>query len=176
MEPKAEAPQETAQLAIARLGKDNSSATSEANLEVKVPEVSANFTVQVSAFQTEEEAEAYKKGDVSGEGDSVLPQEVERVVQNVAEWLAGEIQRSLDFYAATSADSRISRIYLSGGAANLPTLARVIARTSGVPAELVNPFRQISYDTRTFNEHFLESAAASAAVAVGLALRRTTEV
>jgi len=124
---------------------------------------------------TYEEAEAYKKGDVTGESDSVLPQEVERVIQNVAEWLAGEIQRSLDFYAATSADSRISRIYLSGGTANLPTLARVIARTSGVPAELVNPFRQISYDTRTFNEHFLEGAAASAAVAVGLALRRTAE-
>ena len=31
--------------------------------------------------------------------------EVERVLQNVAEWIAGEIQRSLDFYAATSADS-----------------------------------------------------------------------
>lgn len=125
---------------------------------------------------THEEAEAYKKGDVSGaEADSVLPQEVERVIQNVAEWLAGEVQRSLDFYAATSADSRISRIYLSGGTANLPTLARVIARTSGVPAELVNPFRQITYDPKDYSEHYLESVAASAAVSVGLALRRSGE-
>ena len=88
---------------------------------------------------------------------------------------AGEIQRSLDFYAATSADSQISRIYLSGGTANLPALARVIARTSGVPAELVNPFRNLSYDSRQFSAPFLESVAAAAAVSVGLALRRTGE-
>ncbi|MCA9562805.1 MAG: pilus assembly protein PilM, partial [Myxococcales bacterium] len=124
---------------------------------------------------TYEEAEAYKKGGNSSNADAVLPQEVERVIQNVSEWLAGEIQRSLDFYAATSADSRISRIYLSGGTANLPTLARVIARTSGVPAELVNPFRQISYDPGSFSDEFLERVAASAAVSVGLALRRTLE-
>jgi type IV pilus assembly protein PilM len=125
---------------------------------------------------TYEEAESYKKGDMTGESmDAVLPQEVERVIQNVSEWLAGEIQRSLDFYAATSADSRLSRIYLSGGTANLPTLARIVARTSGVPAELVNPFRNVAYDSRQYSDQYLESIAASAAVAVGLALRRTVE-
>jgi type IV pilus assembly protein PilM len=125
---------------------------------------------------TYEEAEAYKRGDTTGHrSDAVLPGEVERVIQNVSEWIAGEIQRSLDFYAATSADSQISRVYLSGGTANLPALARVIARTSGVPVELVNPFRNLSYDSRQYSAPFLESVAASAAVAVGLALRRTGE-
>lgn len=125
---------------------------------------------------TYEEAEAYKRGEtMSDDTDAVLPQEVERVIQNVAEWISGEIQRSLDFYAATSADSRVGRIYLSGGTANLPALARVIARTSGVPAELVNPFRNISYDARAYSAQFLEGVSATAAVAVGLALRRTLE-
>ena len=124
---------------------------------------------------TYEEAEGFKRGDAAAESDAVLPQEVDRVIQNVAEWIAGEIQRSLDFYAATSADSRISRIYLSGGTANLPALARVIARTSGVPAELVNPYRNISYDSRQFTAPFLEGVAAASAVSVGLALRKTGE-
>jgi type IV pilus assembly protein PilM len=121
------------------------------------------------------EAEAYKKGDTVAGSDAVLPHEVERVIQNVAEWIAGEIQRSLDFYAATSADSRVSRIYLSGGSANLPALARVIARTSGVPTELVNPFRNINFDSKQFSPAYLESVAGAAAVSVGLALRRTGE-
>ena len=49
--------------------------------------------------------------------DSVVPQEVERVIQGVADQMAGEIQRSLDFYTATAADSHIARLYLSGGTA-----------------------------------------------------------
>ncbi|HUB06787.1 MAG TPA: type IV pilus assembly protein PilM, partial [Myxococcales bacterium] len=63
-----------------------------------------------------DEAEALKVGGQrAGEADAVVPQEVERVMQGVAEQMAGEIQRSLDFFAATAADSHISRVYLSGG-------------------------------------------------------------
>jgi type IV pilus assembly protein PilM len=125
---------------------------------------------------TYEEAESYKRGDTTGRSaEAVLPHEVERVIQNVAEWIAGEIQRSLDFYTATSADSRISRIYLSGGTANLPALRRVIQRTSGVPTELVNPYRNIVTDSRQFSPAYLEGVAAASAVSVGLALRRTGE-
>ena len=70
-----------------------------------------------------DEAEALKVGG-HGESDSVVPQEVERVIQGVAEQLAGEIQRSVDFYAATAADHRISRVYLSGGTARIsPSLS-----------------------------------------------------
>ena len=58
--PAVDVPQETAQLAIARLGKDSKAGQTETSAEVKLPETSGNFTVQVSAFQTEEEAEAYK--------------------------------------------------------------------------------------------------------------------
>ncbi len=49
---------ETAQVAIARLGKSVSAAAVEPKTE-SIPSP-GNFTVQVSAFQTEEEAEAYK--------------------------------------------------------------------------------------------------------------------
>ena len=49
-----------------------------------------------------DEAEALKVGG-QGESDAVVPQEVERVIQGVAEQLGGEIQRSLDFYASTAA-------------------------------------------------------------------------
>jgi len=122
---------------------------------------------------TYEEAETYKKG--GGSSDAVIPHEVEKVIQQVSDSLAGEIQRSLDFYAATSADGNISRIYLSGGTGNIPSLGRIIGRTSGVPVELINPFRNIAADPKVFNPAYLESVGPIAAVSVGLALRRTNE-
>jgi type IV pilus assembly protein PilM len=118
-----------------------------------------------------EEAEALKLGG-QGETDAVVPQEVERVIQGVAEQLAGEIQRSLDFYAATAADHRISRVFLSGGTARIPALFKVIEQRAAVPVEVLNPFKAIEIDNKKFDPTLLTNAAASAAVAVGLALRR----
>jgi type IV pilus assembly protein PilM len=123
---------------------------------------------------TYEEAETYKRGGAE-QTDTVVPQEVDRVVQQVAEAIAGEVQRSLDFYAATSAESMFSKVYLSGGSARLPALGRTISRTCGVPVELVNPFANIAYDEKTFTPEFLEQIAPSAGVAVGLALRKDME-
>jgi type IV pilus assembly protein PilM len=124
---------------------------------------------------TYEEAETYKRGGTVEQQDSVVPQEVERVVQQVAEAIAGEVQRSLDFYAATSAESLFSKVYLSGGSARLPALGRTVSRTCGVPVELINPFANVSYDERTFTPEYLETVAPSAGVAVGLALRKSLE-
>jgi type IV pilus assembly protein PilM len=118
-----------------------------------------------------DEAEALKVGG-QGESDAVVPQEVERVMQGVAEQLAGEIQRSLDFYAATAADNRISRVFLSGGTARIPALFKVIEQRAAVPVEILNPFKAIEIDSRKFDSMVLTNSAASAAVAVGLALRR----
>jgi type IV pilus assembly protein PilM len=117
-----------------------------------------------------DEAEALKIGG-QGESDAVVPQEVERVIQGVAEQLAGEIQRSLDFYAATAADNRVGRVFLSGGTARIPALFKVIEQRAGVPVEVLNPFKAIEIDNRKFDPMLLTNAAASAAVAVGLALR-----
>ena len=118
-----------------------------------------------------DEAEALKVGG-QGETDAVVPQEVERVIQGVAEQLAGEIQRSLDFYAATAADNRIARVYLSGGTARIPALFKLIEQRAGVPVEVLNPFKSIEIDHKKFDPMLLTQSAASAAVAVGLALRR----
>jgi type IV pilus assembly protein PilM len=118
-----------------------------------------------------DEAEALKVGG-QGETDAVVPQEVERVIQGVADQMAGEIQRSLDFYAATAADNRIARVFLSGGTARIPALFKVIEARAGVPVDLLNPFKAIDVDHKRFDAAAVQSAAAGAAVAVGLALRR----
>lgn len=123
-----------------------------------------------------DEAEAYKLGGERGvDADSVIPQEVERVMGSVSEQMAGEIHRSLDFYLATTSETRMSRIYVSGGTAKVPALARTVESRVGVPVELVDPFRQIEVDPKLFNLEYLNEIRPMAAVAVGLGLRRADD-
>lgn len=118
-----------------------------------------------------EEAEAMKLGGGEDDETAVVPEEIERVLSSVGENLATEIQRSLDFYLSTSADAGIGSIFLSGGAARTPGLSRAIERQTGLPVEVIDPFRQIQIDERNFNPAYLNDVAPQAAVVVGLALR-----
>ena len=119
-----------------------------------------------------EEAEALKCGGGRQDSDAVVPQEVERVISGVAEQVAGEIQRSLDFYAGTAADTNFSKVYLSGGTAKIPALFKTIEARVGVPVEIINPFKSIEIYNRKLDPAFIMDVAPMAAVAVGLALRR----
>ena len=117
-----------------------------------------------------DEAEALKIGGV-GEVDAVVPQEVERVMQQVSETIAADVQRSLDFYGATAADSTIHRIYLAGGCAKVPALARSIQAKTGVAVEEINPFKQLDTTDKQLDPEFLRRVAPMATISVGLALR-----
>ena len=75
-----------------------------------------------------DEAEAYKVGGTQTE-DGVVPQEVIRVMEGVSEVMAGEFQRSLDFFLATTADANVTRIVLAGGS----TQGRVAAPRDRAP-------------------------------------------
>src|SRR3954466_162905 len=119
-----------------------------------------------------EEAEALKIGGGRRDASAVGPQEVERVIASVAEQVAGEIQRSLDFYAGTAADANFTKVYLSGGTAKIPALFKTIELRVGVPVEILNPFKNIEIDNRKFDPNFIMDVAPVAAVAVGLALRK----
>ncbi len=119
-----------------------------------------------------EEAEAMKVGGDESDATSMVPQEIEQVLSSVGENLAAEIQRSLDFYLSTTAGGGLSQVFLSGGAARTPGLARAISQQTGLPVEIVDPFRSIEIDQRTFNPGYLRDIAPQAAVAVGLAIRR----
>jgi type IV pilus assembly protein PilM len=119
----------------------------------------------------QEEAEAYK----CGAGGGIVPHEVSKIVQQVVESLAGEIQRSLDFYLATSGDREIAQVMLSGGAARLGTLKDAIGSRSRAPVEVIDPLRAAALDPKTVGIVELEQHGPAAAVAFGLALRKERE-
>jgi len=119
-----------------------------------------------------EEAEHYKTGGEGTISSSSIYREVQRLSERVSETLVTEIQRSIDFFAATTINADISRIYLSGGSSQIPALIRSLERRLEVPVELVNPFKNIVVDPKKFDFDLLQRMAPMAAVAVGLGLRR----
>jgi type IV pilus assembly protein PilM len=120
---------------------------------------------------SQEEAEAYK----CGSGGGIVPQEVPRIIQEVVESLAGEIQRSLDFYLATSGDREIARVVLSGGAANMELLKDAISNRSRSSVEVMDPLKDAAADSKSRGIAELEGRGPAAAVAFGLALRKERE-
>lgn len=120
-----------------------------------------------------EEAEKMKRAGQDG-GDEIVPQEVSDVIRQVSQTIAGELARSLDFYSATNADDRISKIYISGGMALTAGLDSVIERTVGYPVEVMNPFNNITVGKKV-DAAALAKLAPALSVAVGLAMRRTDD-
>lgn len=116
-----------------------------------------------------DEAEAYKVGG-QAEENGVVPQEVQRIIDGVAEVMAGEFQRSLDFFLATSADTSVSRICISGGGSKVAALHRAIERRSRLNLEILDAWRKVDIDPK-LDAAFLRAHAQEAMVGLGLALR-----
>ncbi len=119
-----------------------------------------------------EEAEAYKLG---GDGSGIVPNEVPEIIDRVVDQMAGEIQRSLDFYLATSGDRGLSSIYCSGGTANVRSLLDAVHDRAQVPVEVLDPLRVASPDPAKVSSEALQGRTAQAVVAMGLALRKERE-
>lgn len=129
------------------------------------------FTEEIQkqlAIQTDE-AEAYKIGGNSND-DGVVPQDVLRVMDGVSEVMAGEFQRSLDFFLATTADANVTRIVLAGGSAKVSSLHRAIERRSRLPLEVADAWRRVEIDP-TLDRAYLAAHAPEALIGVGLAMR-----
>ena len=96
--------------------------------------------------------------------------DVRPVLHAVTENLLLEIQKTFDFYKATAESDQIDRIVLSGGASAVDGFADAIADRFGVAVEHFDPFRQVAFERPPADN--IAELAATAAVAVGLALRK----
>lgn len=116
-----------------------------------------------------EQAEALKKGE---QVEGAAPESLHPILQAVSENIAMEIQKTFDFFRATSQEDRIDQIFLSGGTAKIHGLKNLLQDRFGAPVELLNPFLNVRYSEKDFNPDYLEDIGPSAAIAVGLAVRR----
>ena len=126
--------------------------------------------VQKELNLTSESAEQLKKGHPV---DGVTFDEARPVLHAVTENVLLEIQKTFDFFKATAASDRIDRIYLSGGASRVDGFAAALEERFGSPVEPFNPFIKMSFDADKLGVADPESLVPTAAVAVGLALRKS---
>ena len=115
-----------------------------------------------------EEAERLKLGEEIG---SVSKSQVANVLSAASEDLAAELQKTIDFFVATSSVDRLDRVMLSGGGALVANLGAVLQERFQVNVELLNPFRNIRYNESDFDPDWINRNAPAMAVAVGLAIR-----
>jgi type IV pilus assembly protein PilM len=125
--------------------------------------------IQKQMAISSEEAEAYKIGGGPGE-NGVVPQEALRIMEGVSEVMAGEFQRSLDFFLATTAESNVTRICLAGGSAKVSSLHRAMERRSRLPLEVIDSWKKVEIDS-SLDRAYLTAHSSEALVGVGLAMR-----
>jgi len=83
-----------------------------------------------------------------------------------------EIQKTFDFFKATASSDRIDRIVLSGGASRVNGFEQALQERFNTSVEVFDPFKKISFDPAKLGITDLDDVSPTAAVAVGLALRR----
>ncbi|MEE2663528.1 MAG: type IV pilus assembly protein PilM [Myxococcota bacterium] len=119
-----------------------------------------------------EEAERIKLGGGSGSHEQeVVPQEVERAIRSVTDAVVGEIARSLDFFTATSSDTRIAKVLLSGGGSRMAGFDTAFRGRTGLDVEVLNPLARMT-PSKAFDPDHLNEIGPALSVGVGLAMRK----
>ncbi len=119
-----------------------------------------------------QQAEAVKRGVVDAV-DGIEEKSIEPLMNNVTEIVAMEIQKTFDFYRATTEDNEtmVQKILISGGGSKLAGLAEELSQRLELPVEVLDPFRNIKIDNKKFDPDYLKEIVPEMAVAVGLAVR-----
>lgn len=119
-----------------------------------------------------EDAERLKKGEnIAG----VAEEHRATILRSVTDILVLEIQKTFDFFRATSTGESIQKIVVAGGSSRVPGLMDVLREEFAVPVEEMYPFRKIVINPARHNEEQIKELAPRLAIAVGLALRSFDE-
>ncbi|HEX4382141.1 MAG TPA: type IV pilus assembly protein PilM [Myxococcales bacterium] len=113
-----------------------------------------------------EEAEALKVSYGDGEGSP----DVARMMTMTAHQMAGEFQKSIDFFLSSHPDTAIGKISLSGGSSKVAMLRSAIEQRARVAVEVMDPFRNVPHGPGA-DPAYLHEHGAQGVVSLGLALR-----
>jgi type IV pilus assembly protein PilM len=119
-----------------------------------------------------ESAEQLKKGIPV---DGATFEEAQPVLHAVTENVLLEIQKTFDFFKATASSEQIDCIMLSGGASRVDGFTATLQERFNTAVEVFDAFKTISFDPAKLGIADAEGLSATAAVAVGLALRKTAD-
>lgn len=116
-----------------------------------------------------EEAEQLKYGD---QPDRTSPDDVKEIILSVVDDWCNEIRHALDFFYSAYPDNKIERIMLSGGGSYIKKFRELLAVETLSEVEIINPFKNIQINKKSFDISYLERIAPQAAISMGLAIRK----
>ncbi len=116
-----------------------------------------------------ESAEAMKRGE---QVDGATPDNVAPVLHGTAENIASEIQKTFDFFRATTQEERIDQVFLAGGSARLQGLRELLTERLDTQVDILNPFNSLTYSPKDVDAELVDQMGPAAAIAVGLAVRK----
>jgi type IV pilus assembly protein PilM len=118
---------------------------------------------------SKENAERIKRG-LAVEG--IAHENAQMHVSNSSDEIYAEIYRSFEYFRSSVSEEELSGIVLSGGAALIKGFSEMMAERLGIPVEIADPFKKIKI-SKKLDAALIKDLAPIAAVAVGLALRRS---
>jgi type IV pilus assembly protein PilM len=128
-----------------------------------------NEEIQKRLGLNNEEAEIVKLG---GEVADVTAEAVAEVMADATESLTQEVQRSIDFFSATSSDEKVHKVFITGGVSKIPEVRSSLEHRLGVEVHVIDPWRQIAFSEKDFDLEYLQAMGPVYTVAAGLAMRR----
>ena len=137
--------------------------------DIQVGGSAYNEEIQKRLGLNNEDAETAKLG---GEVADVSPEAVAEIMEDATETLTQEVQRSIDFFSATSSDEKVQKVFITGGVSKVPSIKTSLENRLGVDVHVIDPWRQITYNEKDFDPEDLQSMGPIFTVAAGLAMRR----
>lgn len=128
-----------------------------------------NEEIQKRLGLNNEDAEIVKLG---GEVADVTAEAVAEVMEDATESLTQEVQRSIDFFSATSSDEKVQKVYITGGVSKVSAVRASLESRLGVEVNIIDPWRQIAFSEKDFDLEYLQAMGPVYTVAAGLAMRR----
>ncbi len=115
-----------------------------------------------------EEAEALKLGHIPAEEKQEMIADI--FSSTCTQWVL-EIKKAIDLYQENHADAPLSRLVLSGGGSKVAGLVKYLSSETELPAELFNPFANMTVNTKKIDPDYLDIIGPEMAIATGIAIR-----
>jgi type IV pilus assembly protein PilM len=141
--------------------------------EVVVPAPKPPPTMPISpVIQTAAQTAASQ--DAAAEQAPPLSQDDQAAVimAGIARDLAAEARRSIDFYISQASGRTVEKVYITGGGAVMPNLAKFLETEIKLPVEILSP---LSVITSSDAEPVPPELASALTVAAGLAMRKLND-
>jgi type IV pilus assembly protein PilM len=104
--------------------------------------------------------------------DGATVEDAQPVLRAVTENVLLEVQKTLEFFKAAASVDHIDRVVLSGGVSRIEGLRDRLQERLQAPVEHFDPFKVVAWDAKKLGGTDATDVSATAAVAVGLALRQ----